>query len=47
MKLLGERSELGTKLSIEFLDRGISKDRSRSEEDMKIKEGIDLLMKRE
>ena len=57
MEILGELSELCTKLSIEFQDpesfcciqknRGTSKDRFISEEDKKVKEGIDLLMKRE
>ena len=47
MDPLGKISKLYIDLSIEFLDRGTRKDRSRSEEDMEIKEGIDLLMKRE
>ena len=47
MELLDMRSELCTYLSIEFLDRGTSKDKFRSKENMKIKEGIDLVMKRE
>lgn len=46
-ELLGERLQLCIQLSIEFLDRNKSKDRYRSKEDMKIKQGIDLLMKRE
>ena len=46
MELLGERSELCTKLSTELKDRGTSKDISKFE-DMKIKEGIDLCMERE
>ena len=57
MEILGELSDLCKEQSIEFLDpkffcciqknKSTSKDRSRSEEDIKIKEGIDLLTKRE
>ena len=54
MEILGELSDLCKEQSIEFLDpkilcciqkyKSTSKDRSRSEEDIKIKEGIDLLI---
>ena len=47
MELLGKRSKLCTDLSTKFLDRGTSKKRSRSKEDIKIKEGTDLLIKSE
>ena len=57
MELLGETSEMCKELRIEFpnpksfccIQKNIStsKDRFKYEEDMKIKEGIDLLMKRE
>lgn len=57
MEFLGEISKLCIEQKIEFLDpksfcyiqnnRSSNKDKSRSEEDKKIKEGIDLVMKRE
>ena len=47
MELLGERLELYRDLSIELLDRSTRNDKSVFEKEMKIKEGIDLLMKRE
>ena len=57
MEILGELSNLCKEQSIDFSNpesfyciqenRSTIKDRSRSKEDIKIKEGIDLLMKRE
>ena len=57
MKLLGEISKFCIELRIDFLDleffcclqknRSTRIDRSKSKEDMKMKEGIDLLMKRD
>ena len=42
MELLGERLELCIELSTNFLSRDASKDRSRVEGDMKIKEGMEV-----
>ena len=44
MEPLGKRLELCTDFSIESLDRGTRKDKFRSKEYMKIKEGIHMVV---